>query len=463
MYQRRDKIKMNEIPAALGAGSHQLPHDVLRCNANCTCLARANSRCSTLGDHEEESSSIRLKVDTGKLDSPIYALCRTTTTARTQSVTARREDISGMVGGKGAPARFFYPPLPSFLFLQLVFLLKTPTPISIATLHTPTYPHTIPAHAPRSKLDPTGSMHAQCRHRGDPTLPLRLPAPAFAFDLNFSPGLTPHALKIAYRRPQMRRTRQCSTRMPPPPRHRSGAQPRARCRIRIGDGKDKSRIRLHTVHAALPRLLTDAASPHESAVARASYSLRAGHPSPALWDTGVNAPGRAATAQGKLPLPTCGWCRANTSTPRSDRSEWAAPAPGLAKKAAARRVSACCTAPIDSHGCHCVYAIQRPLSAPPTSVGVGFSFCARCMVHPDSQERACPESASYNAPADSGVYRCAQRIIANICAIACKHDCTHYAWVCGGYNGWGISQTLRAVMHTQTRDSERTAMRNPAI
>jgi hypothetical protein len=43
-----------------------------------------------------------------------------------------------MVGSKGAPARFFYPPLPSFLFLQLVFLLKTPTPISIATLHTPT-------------------------------------------------------------------------------------------------------------------------------------------------------------------------------------------------------------------------------------------------------------------------------------------------------------------------------------
>ncbi|KAJ7855361.1 hypothetical protein B0H13DRAFT_1903154 [Mycena leptocephala] len=163
---RRDKIKMNEIPAALGAGSHQLPHDVLRCNANCTCLARANSRCSTLGDHEEESSSIQLKVDTGKLDSPIYALYRTTTTARTQSVTARREDISGMVGSKA--------------------------------------PHTIPAHAPRSKFDPTGSMHAQCRHRGDPTLPLRLPA--LAFDLNFSPGLTPHALKIAYRRPQMRRT-----------------------------------------------------------------------------------------------------------------------------------------------------------------------------------------------------------------------------------------------------------------
>ncbi|KAJ7881676.1 hypothetical protein B0H13DRAFT_1891253 [Mycena leptocephala] len=345
-------------------------------------------RQSTLGDHEEESS-IPLKVDTGKLDSPIYALCRTTTTARTQSVAARREDISGMVGGKD--------PDPDLNRNTTHANERVPVNVDIRDVVGQIRTQFPPMHrAPNST--PPGRCTCNADTEEIPHCPCAcLPPPSPSTSTSVR-SLTPHTLKIAYRRPQMRRTRcignaahaclrlldigpepnpmpaaeyasamgrtslgsGCTlrTRSPAPSPHRR----RESARIRRCGRKLSVRARQNK-----SSLRPDRNRGRTSQRGECGAPLRAGHPSPALWDTGVNAPGRAATAQGKLLPPTRGWCRANTSTPRNNGSECAAPAPGLAKKAAAYRVSACCTAPIDSHS-------------------------AQCMVHPDSQERACTES-----------------------------------------------------------------------
>ncbi|KAJ7813759.1 isoprenoid synthase domain-containing protein [Mycena leptocephala] len=121
-YQRRDEIKMNEIPRlhSLHARSN-FPHDVLRWKLHmpharefALCGPCAVLRRRALGDPRERSR---------QLNSPICALyCPTT--AQTRSATTRTAyTYVLLVSGKGARAGLFYPLLPCWYRLTGVGMI----------------------------------------------------------------------------------------------------------------------------------------------------------------------------------------------------------------------------------------------------------------------------------------------------------------------------------------------------